>query len=96
MPRSALDIAEGFINCIEVAGIVHVLDDLEWFDIVDEYVQACEVVGREPRKVPKGDIPRNGICRQLRQDLMMLELMEDDDPEKEGLLDDDDERLADL
>ena len=95
MAREA-SIAEELIQCVEGVGIVHILDELEWYDIVLLYVKACESIGREPKRVEKGLIPRSALDSRLRENLRRLGLMEDDDPERRGLLDEDDDRLNDL
>ena len=89
-------IAEELIQGVEAVGIVHILDELDWYDIISLYIKACRSVGREPVRVSKYDVPRHIVDRQLREDLMVLDLMEDDDPERNGLLDEDDSRLLAL
>ncbi len=94
--RTPEQIAPKLVECVESVGILHILDELDWNDIVDLYVEACKMLGRDHRRVQKEDVPRNYLSRQLREDLMMLDLLEEDDPERNGLLDEDDERLVDL
>lgn len=94
--REKPSIAEELIQSVEAVGIVHILDELDWYDIISLYTKACRSIGREPARVSKHDVPRHILNRQLREDLMVLDLMEDDDPERNGLLDEDNSRLLAL